>query len=121
MKAVGLVSIISFICILVAGCGGCSTETPGGSQKRADKAVDIQTNLAKLSAEDQKLAEAQKFCAVLDDNRLGAMGVPVKVMVKDQPVFLCCKACRGEALADPDKTLADVKELKAKAVGPAPK
>jgi len=42
------------------------------------------------------------------------MGVPVKVMVKDQPVFLCCKGCQKEALADPDKTLARVKELRAK-------
>jgi hypothetical protein len=35
-------------------------------------------------------------------------------MVKDQPVFLCCKGCRRKALADPDKTLAKVAELKAK-------
>lgn len=43
------------------------------------------------------------------------MGTPVKVMVKEQPVFLCCKGCRRKALADPDRTLAKVDELKAKA------
>jgi hypothetical protein len=48
------------------------------------------------------------------------MGVPVKVMVKGQPVFLCCKTCRKQALADPDKTLARVDELKAKAKTAAP-
>jgi hypothetical protein len=35
-------------------------------------------------------------------------------MVKDQPVFLCCKGCQKKALADPDKTLAKVKELRDK-------
>ena len=43
------------------------------------------------------------------------MGPPLKVTVKDQPVFLCCKGCQKKALADPDKTLAAVAELKAKA------
>jgi len=43
------------------------------------------------------------------------MGPPVKVMVKDQPVFLCCKSCKDEALKDPDKTLERVAELKKKA------
>jgi hypothetical protein len=52
--------------------------------------------------------------AIQNEERLGGMGVPVKVLVKDQPVFLCCKSCRKEALADPDKTLAKVKGLKAK-------
>jgi hypothetical protein len=28
-------------------------------------------------------------------------------------VFLCCKGCEKKALADPDRTLAKVKELKA--------
>src|SRR5260370_1117123 len=64
------------------------------------------------------LAEAQKLCAVESDARLGEVGVPAKVMVKDQPVFLCCEMCEKEAQADADKTLAKVKELKAKAAKP---
>jgi hypothetical protein len=88
--------------------------------KEAAKAADakeeaeIQANLAKLPAKDRKLAEEQKFCAVEDDSRLGAMGVPVKVLIKNQPVFLCCKGCTKQAQKDPDKTLDKVKELKAK-------
>jgi hypothetical protein len=50
--------------------------------------------------DDRKLAEEQKFCAIENDNRLGSMGTPVKVMVKDQPVFLCCKGCQKKALSD---------------------
>jgi uncharacterized protein (TIGR03000 family) len=80
----------------------------------ADQAAAAQANLAKLSPEDRELAEAQKFCVVENKTLLGAVGVPVKVMVKDQPVFLCCKACIKEAQAEPEKTLAKVKELIAK-------
>jgi uncharacterized protein (TIGR03000 family) len=83
-----------------------------------DQMEEALANLAKLSPEDRKLAEAQKFCVVENKTLLGAMGVPVKVMVKNQPVFLCCKACEHEAKADPDKTLAKVTELKAKNAKP---
>jgi hypothetical protein len=49
------------------------------------------------------------------------MGKPFKVLVKGQPVFLCCDGCRKKALAEPDETLARVQELKAKAARPAAK
>jgi uncharacterized protein (TIGR03000 family) len=81
----------------------------------ADKMKTIAANLDKLSPDDRKLAEAQKCCPIHPDDPLGAMGVPVKIMLKGQPVFLCCKDCVDRARADPDKTLAKVKELKAKA------
>jgi hypothetical protein len=42
------------------------------------------------------------------------MGTPLKIMIKDEPVFLCCKGCLGKALSDPDKTLKALAELKAK-------
>jgi uncharacterized protein (TIGR03000 family) len=87
----------------------------------AEKDADIKANLAKLPPEDRKLAEEQKFCVVESDTRLGAVGVPLKIMVKGQPVFLCCKNCIKEAQADPDKTLAKVKELKAKNAKPSGK
>jgi hypothetical protein len=45
------------------------------------------------------------------------MGVPVKVTVKGQLVFLCCEGCVKRALADPDRTLAEVQKLKAIAAG----
>ncbi len=75
----------------------------------------VKANLAKLSAEDRRLAEEQKFCPVEPDNLLGSMGPPVTVEIKGQKVFLCCKGCKDDALADRDQTLAKVKELKAKA------
>jgi uncharacterized protein (TIGR03000 family) len=84
---------------------------------RADKAATIAANLDKLSSEDRDLAEAQKFCPMHPDDVLGSMGVPFKITLKGQPVFLCCKDCREKAEADPDKTLAKVKELKERASG----
>jgi hypothetical protein len=88
--------------------------------KKAEEAAEIKKNLAKLSDEDRKLAEAQKYCAIEDDNRLGSMGVPIKIVLKDskgkdQPVFLCCKGCKDDAMKDPAATLAKVEKLKAKA------
>lgn len=77
----------------------------------ADK--KIEAALAQLPAEDRALALAQRYCAVTEE-RLGEMGPPLKITVKDQPVFLCCKGCKKKAEAEPDKTLAKVEELKAK-------
>ena len=73
----------------------------------------IKVNLDKLSPEDRALADAQKTCPVTGEP-LGSMGVPIKVMVKDQPVFVGCSSCAKEATKDPDKTLQKVAELKEK-------
>jgi uncharacterized protein (TIGR03000 family) len=82
-----------------------------------DQEAAVAANLAGLGAGDRKAAEAQRFCAVQYGNRLGVMGVPVKVMVKGRAVFLCCEGCRETALADPEKTLARVEELRKKTAG----
>lgn len=100
------------------GCKDAAPEKPDVSKKTTEKpsAEDtFKANLAKLDGADRKLAEAQKYCAVENENRLGSMGAPFKVIVKDQPVFLCCKSCQKAALADPEKTLVKVEELKKKA------
>ena len=51
------------------------------------------------------------FCAIDQDSRLGSMGPIQKIMVKNQPVFLCCKGCEAEARAHPDETLLKVQNL----------
>jgi hypothetical protein len=72
----------------------------------------INAALAKLSPGDQNLARAQVFCAIDQDSRLGSMGPIQKIMVKNQPVFLCCKGCEAETKAHPDETLVKVQNLK---------
>jgi uncharacterized protein (TIGR03000 family) len=78
--------------------------------------ANIAENLAKLSAEDRTLAELQGVCPITG-NPLGARGVLAKVTLKEQPVLLCCKLCIQKAQAEPDKTLAKLKEPKEKAGG----
>ena len=100
----------------VPGAEGESRANPLSPEElaaREEEAV-IEASLAELSEEDRELAEAQGFCPVMVKNRLGIMGTPTKVMVKDQPVFLCCKGCNRRAIANPDKTLAAVEKLKIK-------
>lgn len=77
-----------------------------------DHEAEIVAALAKLSPEDRQAAEAQRFCPVIEDSRLGSMGPPVKVMVEGQPVFLCCAGCKAKALKDPQATLTRVAQLK---------
>jgi hypothetical protein len=120
--------------VVLAGCGGGGPANPqqgaedkqpetksaaGTASKDAKEEDGTKANLAKLSAADRQLAGEQKLCPiteeVLGDPR---MGPPVKVMIEDQPVLRCCKSCRKKALADPDKTLAKVNELKAKNAPP---
>jgi hypothetical protein len=83
----------------------------------AEKPAETDEVLAerkKLSAEDRKLVDAQEWCVISSDERLGGMGAPIKLSIKGETVFVCCKGCKKEAEANPDKTLAKVKELKAK-------
>jgi Cu(I)/Ag(I) efflux system membrane fusion protein len=97
-----------------------SAATKPVAQTKRDREAKIKANLQKLDPEDRRLAEAQRFCPIQDEKRLGSMGKPFKVMIKGQPVFLCCSGCEDDALASPDKTLAKVKELKAKAAKAKP-
>jgi uncharacterized protein (TIGR02231 family) len=80
---------------------------------RAEEA-QIKTAFARLSVEDRKLAEAQVFCAIEEESRLGVNGPPIKVMIKGQPVLVCCRGCEAEAKAQPDQTLARWERLMAR-------
>jgi hypothetical protein len=95
---------------------GCKGESPSPAPQPNVKGEDanVSANLAKLGAEDRKLAEAQKLCPVTEEP-LGSMGVPPKITVEGQLVFLCCKSCEKKARTNAAQTLAKVKEFKAKA------
>jgi len=60
---------------------------------------------------DKELIEKQKTCPVTDQP-LGSMGKPVKVVVKNRTVFLCCAGCKKKLLANPDKYLKKLDEKK---------
>ena len=78
---------------------------------------DVVIAMAKLSSEDRKEAEAQKYCAVMSTSLLGSMGTPLKLDVKGQPVFVCCAGCKSKALKNADETLAAVAKMKAENSG----
>jgi len=59
----------------------------------------------KLDEADRKIALEQKLCPN-SGAKLGSMGTPIKVMLKDKPVFLCCDSCEDDAKANPDAMLA---------------
>jgi hypothetical protein len=123
MKAASVWLSGASLALFVFGCAGGtkdkerSPETRAQSDQpedRAEQEAKVRVALAKLDPADHKLAQAQQFCAVMSKHRLGSMGTPVKVMVQDQPVFLCCDNCEEKALKHPEQTLAKVRELKAK-------
>lgn len=100
--------------IYIGGSGGGSTPSKTvrpSTPEDIDQKLEL--TLAKLSSEDRKLVESQKFCPVLADSRLGSMGAPVKVMVEGQPVFVCCKACSKQAESEAEATLKKVADLRA--------
>ena len=98
------------------GGSGASDDTSRAKTVRPstpeDPDANIKANLAKLSAEDRALAEEQRFCPVRKTSRLGSMGVPLKLSVEGQTVFVCCAGCKGAALANPKETLETIRQLK---------
>jgi hypothetical protein len=81
-----------------------STPVHERSPDTAAEQADLDAALSQLAAEDERLARSQRICPVTQ-LRLGSMGKPVKALVKDRIVFLCCAGCRHALLNDPDKYL----------------
>jgi hypothetical protein len=72
----------------------------------------VVVNLALLSPDDRRLAESQRICAADQCNaRLGSGGCPIKVVLDNEPVFLCCKECEQWARAHPAQAVAKVHTL----------
>jgi YHS domain-containing protein len=125
LSIVGIVSL--GIAVFAAGCGKSnsagtagqgSTKTesaqPGAASNASNQAVEqgaqdseITKAMAELSAEDRVLAMKQKVCPVTGE-ALGSMGVPLKMEVKGQTVFLCCEGCKDKLLGNPDEYLAKI-------------
>ncbi|MDB5347359.1 MAG: cusB [Schlesneria sp.] len=68
----------------------------------------------KLTPDDRAIAEKQKYCPILENSRLGSMGVPVKVMVDGKPVFVCCPACEKPVTDKPQEALKKLEQMKSR-------
>jgi Cu(I)/Ag(I) efflux system membrane fusion protein len=77
---------------------------PGDRITVAQPDPDDLKNIEQLPDSDRSSALAQRTCPVTGAP-LGSMGVPVKIMLRGKPVFLCCKGCVGKALRSPEETL----------------
>lgn len=88
------------------------TSTPRVATLDAKSDSKIQLALRKLSDSDRRLAESHKYCPILANSLLGSMGPPVKLMLNDQPVFVCCTGCEKSARTNPEQTLKKVQQLK---------
>ena len=109
--------------IYFGGSGGSKVATGATTVRPStpdDPDAKVKAELAKLPDADRKLAESQRYCPVLTNNLLGSMGVPVKVEIDGQPVFLCCAGCKAQALEHPQQTLARAAHGEASPAEPGP-
>ena len=108
------------VCVLTifALFAGCA-ESPPPSANQTPTGGPESTAAVTLSPEDQALADKQKVCPV-GGEALGSMGTPIKMMVGDRAVFLCCEGCRGAVEKDPEKYLAKLDAPAASPAEPAP-
>jgi Cu(I)/Ag(I) efflux system membrane fusion protein len=90
---------------------GSSVQSRGPEIKEKNKAsaerkpsADDLKNINKLAPADRESARAQRLCPVSEEP-LGSMGVPHKMTIKGQTLFLCCKGCESEVTKEPEKVL----------------
>lgn len=72
----------------------------------------LRVAVAALTEADRAGIDRQQVCPVTR-GKLGSMGTPVKVLVGDHPVYLCCKGCVGKVKSNPDHYLAKAAQLRA--------
>ncbi len=129
MRRIATSTSLLWIAALVFGVSGCNS--PPLESSPSSQTIDVHADhgehdhadhgeagisdmekmkaeLAKLSPEDAATAEKQHVCPV-SGKMLGAMGVPQKVDVNGQQVWICCDGCKDELLQKPDEYLAKLK------------
>jgi Cu(I)/Ag(I) efflux system membrane fusion protein len=86
--------------------GNPSLIDPTKAVKKLNDAIspEVLEALEQLSDHDRQLAERQRVCPVAD-LPLGSMGVPPKVEIDGQTVFICCEGCRSALLRNTQKYL----------------
>lgn len=89
-----------------------TTDAAAKGQNAKAMQAKIKESLGELPAEERKLAQEQRFCAVMPHMRLGAMGKPVAVTLEGEKVLLCCEACVDTAKNHADKIVENAESLK---------
>lgn len=102
----------TMLAFLMAVLVGCNAEPSKPGASAGDK---VQANLEKLSPEDRTAAESQVFCPAMEQQKLGGMGVPIKVEVEGETIFVCCQGCVKFVKDNPKQAKDKVAEFKSKA------
>ncbi|HEY4760073.1 MAG TPA: hypothetical protein VIH42_05775 [Thermoguttaceae bacterium] len=71
----------------------------------------LTVTVAQLTEADQAGIASQKVCPV-SGGKLGSMGTPIKVMVGNQPIYLCCEACIRKVQDNPAQYVAKAAKLR---------
>ena len=109
-------AILPLALVALIGCDDkkIPVEVKTAATISASEGDEVAAVRAKLDPADRVMVDAQEWCAIQTEERLGSMGPPSKLDIEGQTVFVCCKSCERKAKAHPDATLAKVAELKAK-------
>jgi len=89
-------------------------ENLGTTHKFSDEELK---SISQLKEPDRQAAQAQRFCPITNEP-LGSMGMPYKMIVQGQTVFLCCSGCESKVGREPGKVLQRVAELKSRGAQP---
>ncbi|MHB1033397.1 MAG: hypothetical protein ACYC35_03300 [Pirellulales bacterium] len=79
-----------------------SRVTPANAQAVVASKPKLQVAIVALDRSDQAGIERQQVCPVTGA-KLGSMGDPIKVLVGDHPVYLCCAGCVAKVRETPGK------------------
>ncbi|MBR9802028.1 hypothetical protein GYB59_10175 [bacterium] len=109
----------------ISGCNSSPTDSPvpaptegavhnhGNHDHDADSEMTdmekMEQTLAKLPEADRKSAMEQHICPVSGE-MLGTMGLPKKMEVEGQTVWICCDGCEKKLQDDPEKYLAKLNQ-----------
>jgi hypothetical protein len=111
--------LLRLILVASALAAGCAEDKPPPGPP-ADPEAEIRAHLAALGPADQRLAERQQYCPLMEGVRLGETGPIYKVTVKGVSAFVCCRGCARSAEQEPDQALAKIRDLEgARAKDPA--
>lgn len=72
----------------------------------------LTVTVAQLTQADQAGIARQKICPVMN-TPLGDHGAPIKLVVGDQPIYVCCKGCVSQVQDNPEAFLGSVQAIAA--------
>ena len=84
---------------LSAGTGDENPKSVPLTQQLTANELD---EIANLPEADQRLAKQQVLCPITMAP-LGSMGLPLKIEVGDDAVFVCCAGCKKDVLTEPEE------------------